>query len=144
MIKASQMIRLLEEWASTTAGYKFEVLVNPLTWMEAARNLKDGLRDVVYIQHANPILRYGYDTETEKIKTWVGYLAIHEMIYPPGEPDWEQVIFGCIDTRKRLSMAIYAEYSGKSTDTLQDLPKRLQHFLKGTRLVNHIEDALIF
>jgi hypothetical protein len=144
MIKASDINNLLEKWMTTSTGYKFEVLENPLTWKEAAKALKDDLRDVVVIQKANPVLRWGYDPRTEEVKAWVGYLAIHSKVYG-SEYDWDKnnMIFGYIDTRRKISDALgWGKYFGDFKN-MKDLPERLQIFLRGTTL-DFVDDTLLF
>jgi hypothetical protein len=143
MIRAIDIIhRLSERWVTDTSnGRPFEVVENASTWREAAKFLRDDLQEVVTIKHASPILRYGYNAETKEIKAWVGYHATHEQIYPDLSDDtWDDSIFGYIEVKKRLSVAVSFNGTYKH---LKELPRDLQSFLRGTELVFSIPDKLI-
>ena len=143
MIKASDIIlQLQEHWITLFSGKKVEIIVNPSTWMEAARDLKSELSYVVQTLSAGPILRFGYSPDNGDINVWVGYRATHEQIYTwENEDEWDRSLFGYIDTRKHLSVVV----SDKKTYLkFEELPEKLQRFLRGTRLVVDIEDRLVF
>ena len=116
MIKASNIIRLLEEW-KTVHNYRLEVLINPSSWREAASDLRRELRNAKLDATARGIraaddfaslLRFSYFPETEEIKIWVAFYANHDQIVPEWVDD--DVWNGWIDIDHRKVSGVYPEY----------------------------------
>ena len=130
MIKASQINDLLEEWVRTNST-TVEVIENPVSWREAARQLKDELEDVVNIHKVAPVFRFSYNRVSEDLKVWVAYYAIHHQVCGVlSDEEFSQTVSGFIDVKKRTSRAFPS----------QNLPKKLRLFLRGTEIGGRISD----
>ena len=127
MIRAKDINNVLEGWITTKRG-KVEILENPSTWQEVMKRLKDVLRDIVVLKGAYPVVRFVYNPRTEEIKAWAAYLASHYDVYK----DEEDLVTGFFDPRDRTAVVLMGR--GDILD-LQELPERLQQFLRGMKLV---------
>lgn len=128
MITSAQVIKTLDEMWITTKRGKVETLENPSTWREVVSSLKDVLRDITVLKKAYPVIRFGYNIETEEIRAWAAYLASHDDVY--GDAD---VATGFFDPRDQTAVVLIGNY--QDILDLKELPKRLQGFLRGLKLV---------
>jgi hypothetical protein len=129
MIRAKELMSCLEEWRRI-GNNEVEVLENPLTWKEAYKLLQPQLMELIRLKKAPPVIRFGYDPETQDIKAWIAYLATHEKIYRTNIMD---VTVGGIDPLIKKAFVVTNE-EGSILDVMELSPK-LQSFLRGLKLV---------
>lgn len=127
MITAKQ---ILEFYTKTYGNKSLEVLVNPSTWREAAKEFRSDLRELNLLKKVPPVLRYGYNPDTEEIGVWIAFLATHEDVY--GYSRVTRLSVGYFDPTIRKGSVLTD--NGVITD-MDRLPKRLQEFLSGLELV---------
>ena len=140
MIKASDIIYLLEHWMTGVKKEKFEVLENPRSWRAAVSAFKDDIRASRHIKHFDSLLRFSYYSKQQELKVWVAYHAIHDNVvsYPKIKDCW----CGWIDVLNREVNCLYPYNSSRSDDfinSLDSLPRPLERFLSGLELNNDLE-----
>ena len=146
MIKASDIIYLLEKWVTIRGRYTIEILVNPHSWRDAASKFKNELREVAketkkYKEgnNFNSLLRFSYYASNDEIKAWVAYWATHYDIDLDvrqgcwdGWGDLSHKEFNCVNSTN-------SERPYNYIDSLEDLPGPLQKFLSGLELNPDLE-----
>jgi hypothetical protein len=137
MIKASQVLALLEGWVAVgpTTDFKVEVLEDPSSWQEATSDLsyewknlrKKGLMGADFPR----LLRFAYSPRSGEIKAWIAFWATHHNILGSAERDW-----WCGEVNVDKKIADISSGNTFYTDS-GELPPKLQKFLNRLHLVDY-------
>jgi hypothetical protein len=139
MIRAKDILSLLEEWVKVPGGdpnFRIEVLIDSSSWQEVVGDFKyewKSLKEKGLLGADFPrMIRFAYHPNSEIIKSWVAFWANHDNIL--GKRSDYVWWCGEIDPDKRVADVAFNREFVTSPDSL---PPKLQKFLRGLKLVNY-------